>query len=106
RQCLPLALEDGQGRGMERVASFEARLQELAGLLLGGGRIHRGPLRWKLRASLEAPVGILPGDVLPHALVAEIFEQPAADDLADLGFVVRDELLGDAPDLLRDEVLP
>ena len=106
RQRLPLALEDRERRRMERVAGLEAALQELARLGLGRGRVHRGPLRRELRPPLEAPVAEGLGDVLPDLLAAEVLEEPPPDDLADLGLVVGDQVLGDAPHHLRDLVLP
>src|SRR3972149_5733466 len=106
RQRLPLALEYRERRRMERVAGLEASLQELARLGLGRGRIHRGPLRRELRAPLEAPVAVGLGDVLPDLLASQVLEEPPPDDLADLGLVVGDQVLGDAPHHLRDPVLP
>ena len=106
RQRLPLALEDRERRRMERVAGLEAALQELARLGLGRGRVHRGPLRRELRPPLEAPVAEGLGDVLPDLLASQVLEEPPPDDLADLGLVVGDQVLGDAPHDLRDLVLP
>ena len=97
RQRLPLALEDRERRRVERVARLEAGLQELPGLRLGRRGIHGGPLGRKLRAPLEAPVAEGLGDVLADLLAAEVLEQPPADDLADFGLVVGDQVLGDAP---------
>ena len=106
RQRLPLALEDRERRRMERIAGLEAALQELARLGLGRGRVHRRPLRRELRPPLEAPVAVGLGDVLPDLLAAQVLEEPPPDDLADLGLVVGDQVLGDAPHDLRDPVLP
>ena len=106
RQRLPLALEDRERRRVERVARLEAALQELARLGLGRGRVHGGPLGRELRPPLEAPVAEGPGDVLPDLLAPEVLEEPPPDDLADLGLVVGDQVLGDAPHDLRDLVLP
>ena len=106
RQRLPLALEDRERRRVKRIACLEPALQELACLCLGRRGVHRGPLGRKLRAPLEAPVAEGPGDVLANLLAAEILEEAPAYDLADLGLVVGDQVLGDAAHHLRDLVLP
>ncbi len=91
---------------MERIAGLEATAEELAGLGLGRGRVHRRPLRRELRPPLEAPVAEGFGDVLPDLLASQVLEEPPADDLADLGLVVGDQVLGDATYDLRDPLLP
>ena len=105
-QRLPLALEDRQRCRMERVTGLEAALQELARLGLGRRRVHRRPLGRELRPPLEAPVAEGLGDGLPDLLAPQVPEEPPPDDLADLGLVIGDQVLGDAPHDLRDPVLP
>jgi hypothetical protein len=81
-------------------------LEEFASLLLGSGRVHGRPLGRKLGTSLEAPISEGLGDILSNAIAAQVLEQAATHDLADLGLVVRDELLGDTADLLGNQLLP
>src|SRR4051794_12521023 len=57
-QGLPLAMEDGEGRGMERIASLEPCSQELPRLRIRRCTIDRSPLRRELVTSFEAPVRI------------------------------------------------
>ena len=91
---------------MEWVTCLESALQELACLGLGRRGVHCGPLGRELRAPLETPVAERLCNVLACPLVAEILEQPPAYDLADLGLVVGDEVLGHATYDFRDLVLP
>ena len=106
RQRVPLALKDRQRRRVEGIAGLEARPQMLARLRLRGGAVHQRPLRGKPLAPLEAPVGVEPGHLLPEPVVADVVEQPPPDHLAHLRLVVREQVLGDAPDDLGDLVLP
>ncbi len=91
---------------MKRVAGLEATTQELAGLGLGRGRVHRRPLRRELSPPLEAPVAEGLGDVLPDLLASKVLEESPPHNFADLGLVVGDQILGDAPHDLRDSFLP
>ena len=91
---------------MERIAGLEARPQMLARLRLRCGAVDQRPLRRKPLAPLEAPVRVESGHLLPEPVVADVVEQPPPDHLAHLRLVVREEILGDAPDDLGDLVLP
>lgn len=91
---------------MEREARLEPLPQIVARLRFGKRCIDHGPLARKLRAILEAPVGICLGHRPAHRVLADILEQAAPDYLADLSFVIDDEILGDAADHLGETVLP
>src|SRR6267142_4221328 len=91
---------------MKRVAGLETAAQILARLGLGRGGVHRGPLRWELGAPLETPVAEGPRDAFADLLSPQVLEKTAPDDLADLGLVVCDQILGDAPHDFGDPVLP
>ena len=106
RQRLPFALEHRERGGVERIAGGETIAQHFARAAFGEGWIDRGPLRRQLGAAFEAPVGVGFRDLGAGALGTEVFEQAAADDLADLGFVVGDQVARDALDDLGDAVLP
>ena len=73
---------------------------------LRGGAVHQRPLRRQPLAPLEAPVGVEPGHPLPEPFIADVVEQPPPDHLAHLRLVVREQVLGHAPDHLGDLVLP
>ena len=75
----PTALRDGRD---SRPRSGAAGTR---GPGLRGSTIDRRPLRRELRPPLEAPVAEGLGDVLPGLLAAQILEEPAPDDLGDLG---------------------
>ena len=105
-QRLPLTLEDRQRCRMKRVTRLEAALQELACLRLSGSRVHRRPLRWELRATLETPITEGLRDVLTDLLAPEIVKEPPSDDFTDLCLIVGNQVLSDAPHNLRDPVLP
>ena len=102
----PLALKHRQCRRMEGVARLEPAPQKLPCLRLRRRGVHGQPFRGEAGAALEAPVRESPCDSLARALVAEILEQAPAHHLADLGFVVGDQIAGDAADHLGDPLLP
>ena len=102
----PLALKHRQRRRMERIAGCEPAPQKLPRLGLGRGGVDRQPFGRQARGPLEAPFGIGLGDLLADPLAAQVLEQPPAHHLADLRFVVGDQVAGDAPDHLGDPVLP
>src|SRR5205085_10080912 len=89
-----------------RVASLESPAQEIARFGFRRGRVDRHPLHREPGAALEAPIGVFPGDPLADALVADVLEKTSPHDLADLGLIVGNEILGDTPNDLGDLVLP
>ena len=91
---------------MKRVARLEPAPQKLPRLGLRRRAVHGHPFGGKAGGSLETPVRIDFCYSFADALVAQILEQPAADDLADLGLVVGDQIARDAADDLGDPVLP
>ena len=56
--------------------------------------------------ALEAPIGIIACDPLPHPLVADTLEEPASDDLADLSLVVCEQIARHAAHNPGDPLLP
>ena len=102
----PLAPEDGERRRMEGVARFETATQTFARLRLRRRAVHRHPFGGKAGGPLEAPVRTSLRDPPADSLVPEILEEPPANDLADLGLVVGDEIARDAAHDLGDPVLP
>ena len=102
----PLALKDGQGRRVERVTGIESGAEEVPSLGLSGRAVDGCPLWRKLRPALEAPIGIGLRHLRADAVVAQVVEEAAPYNLADLRFVVRDEILCDSADHFRDLVLP
>ena len=102
----PLALKHRQRRGMEGVAGLEPAPQKLPCLRLRRRGVHGQPLRGQAGAALEAPVRESPCDSLARALVAKVLKQAPAHHLADLGFVVGDQIAGDPADHLGDPLLP
>src|SRR5437867_404648 len=91
---------------MKRIAGLEASAQELLRPGVGGRRVNGGPFRWKLRTPLETPVCILARDRLDNALTPDRLEQASADNLADLGLVVRKQVLRHPTHDLGDLVQP
>jgi hypothetical protein len=75
RQSAPLALKHRQRCRVERIAGLEPAAQKIPCLGLGRGGIDGRPLGRELVPTLEAPIGVIAGDPLPHALVADILEQ-------------------------------
>ena len=91
---------------MEGIARLEASAQKLPRLGLGGCRIHRQPLGRQPRRALEAPVRVGLGHFLARARLTQVLEQAAADHLADLRFVVGDQIARHPPHHLGDAFLP
>src|SRR5437773_3070355 len=91
---------------MKWVTGLKTAAQVLARLGLRGGRVHSGPLRWKLGAPLETPVAEGPRGAFADLLSPQVLEETPPDDLADFGLVVGDQVLGDAPHDLGDPILP
>src|SRR6266536_2443185 len=106
RKGLPLPLEDRKGGRVKWVARLEPCLEEVLSLRFGGRGVHGRPLGWQLSAALETPVRERLPHATPNFLVTIIVEQAAPNDFRDFGFVVRDQILRDAPYNLRDLVLP
>jgi hypothetical protein len=55
---------------------------------------------------LEAPIRVSQCHGFTKRFLADIIEEPATDYLADLGFIVYQQILGDALDDLGDSFLP
>src|SRR4030042_2887273 len=91
---------------MERVTSLKTASEKFSGLGLCCGAVHGCPLRRQLSTAFETPVRIFFGNVFAPPGAPDVLEQAAADDLADFGLVICDEVLGHAADDLRDPVLP
>jgi hypothetical protein len=56
--------------------------------------------------SLEAPICVLLCHFLTRALLADVLKQSPPHHFTDLGFVIRNEVLGDTTDDFRNPVLP
>src|SRR5690348_8369555 len=91
---------------MKWIASFETRSQVVARLGLGRRAVHCGPLRGKFSPMFEAPIPVSQRDGSTHRFLADIIEEPATDYFPDLGFIVYQQILGDALDDLGDSLLP
>src|SRR3990170_4921813 len=91
---------------MEWVAYLKAAPQEFPCLCLRRGSVHRRPFRRKLCPSFVAPISIYLSNALTCPFTPKIFEQPPAHHLANLSFIIYDEVFGYAPDDLGNPILP
>ena len=81
---------------MEGIAGFEAAPQKILRPARGGRSVHHNPLGGKPGGPLETPAGVSLRHLPADALVTERLEEPPAHGLADLGFVVGDQIARDA----------
>src|ERR1700755_3635132 len=91
---------------MERIAAFESRTQEFSCLRVRRRSIDSSPFGRKLVTPLKAPVGIRFCYRLADFVRSDLFEQPLADDLANLSLVIRDQVFCNAANYLVDFLLP
>src|SRR5687768_12374503 len=91
---------------MKGITSLEPRAEVFPRFRLGRCGIDGGPFGWKLCSLFKAPVRISLRHVLANPVTADILEQPAANDFADLALVVGNEVFRYPPDNFGYSILP
>ena len=91
---------------MEGIARLEPFPQKFLCFGLCCRGIDRQPFGGKASSPLEAPRRVGRGNPLSYALASEVPEQPSAHYLADLRFVIRDQVTSNAVHHLGNPFLP